>query len=83
MVRDAYRVLRSGGALLIADFGPPHTRWGRWVAPLLRRYERISDHLDGLLPAMFRQAGFESVQEVARFATVFGTLSILSGRKTA
>jgi hypothetical protein len=47
----------------------------------MRRYERISDHLDGVLPAMFRQAGFENVQEVARFATVFGTLSILSGRK--
>lgn len=80
-VCEAYRVLRRGGELHIADFGSPHTRWGRLVAPLMRRYERISDNLDGLLPAMFREAGFENVEEIARFATLFGTLSILYGRK--
>lgn len=82
-VREVYRVLRKGGELHIADFAPPHTRWGRWVAPLMRRFERISDNLDGCLPAAFREAGFENVVEVARFATVFGTLAILYGRKTA
>ncbi len=80
-VREAYRVLRGAGELHIADFGPPHTLWGRLVAPLVRRFERISDNLDGLLPAMFKEAGFENVEEVARFATIFGTLSILYGRK--
>jgi ubiquinone/menaquinone biosynthesis C-methylase UbiE len=80
-VQEAYRVLQRGGEVHIADFGPPHTRWGRWVAPVMRRFERMSDNLDGHLPAMFREAGFENVQEVARFATLFGTLSILYGRK--
>lgn len=80
-VQEAYRVLRRGGELGIADFGAPHTRWGRGVTPLMRRFERMSDNLDGLLPAMFREAGFENVEEVARFATLFGTLSILYGRK--
>jgi ubiquinone/menaquinone biosynthesis C-methylase UbiE len=80
-VREAYRVLQRGGELHIADFGPPHTRWGRWVAPVMRRFERMADNLDGLLPTMFREAGFDNVEEAARFATVFGTLAILYGRR--
>jgi ubiquinone/menaquinone biosynthesis C-methylase UbiE len=80
-VREAYRVLRSGGELHSGDFGPPHTRWGRLVAPLLRRFDRVADNLHGLLPALLREAGFEHVEEGARFATVFGTLSLVSGRK--
>jgi ubiquinone/menaquinone biosynthesis C-methylase UbiE len=80
-IGEAYRVLRTGGKLVIADFGPPHTRWGNFVAPLLRRYDRIADNLDGRLPAMFRLAGFGNIEEATRFATLFGTLSIISGRK--
>jgi ubiquinone/menaquinone biosynthesis C-methylase UbiE len=80
-IREAYRVLKSAGELHIADFGLPHTRWGRWVAHLVRRFEPIVDNLDGLLPVMLREAGFDSVEEVAQFATAFGTLSILSGQK--
>lgn len=82
-IREAHRVLRRGGELHFVDFGPPHTRWGRWVAPLMRRWEPMADNLDGCLPAMFREAGFENVIEVARFATVFGTLVTLYSRKAS
>ena len=81
-IHEAYRVLKSGGEFHIADFGQPHTLWGRMVAPLVRRFAPIADNLDGLLRPMLAEVGFENIEEVARYATLFGTLSILSGKKT-
>jgi ubiquinone/menaquinone biosynthesis C-methylase UbiE len=80
-MREAYRVLKDGGELYIGDFGSPHTWWGRLVAPVVRQFEPISDNLDGRLPVMIREAGFRNTAEVARYATLFGTISILSGQK--
>lgn len=80
-VREAYRVLQHGGELHIADFGPPHTWWGRFIVPRMRQFEPIQGNLDGILPVLFRDAGFASAGEAARYATLFGTISILSGQK--
>jgi ubiquinone/menaquinone biosynthesis C-methylase UbiE len=80
-IGEAYRVLRRGGELHITDFGQPHTEWGRMVSPLVRRFEPISDNLDGLLPNLFQDAGFVNIAESRRYATLFGTISILSGQK--
>lgn len=80
-IREAYRILRRGGELHITDFGQPHTRWGRMVAPLVRRFEPIADNLDGRLPVLFQDAGFVNIAETRRYATLFGTISILSGQK--
>jgi ubiquinone/menaquinone biosynthesis C-methylase UbiE len=74
-IRDSYRVLKGGGELHIADFSQPHTWWGRVVAPRMRRFEPIADNLDGLLPAIFRSAGFTT--QAMRFATIFGTLNLV------
>lgn len=80
-IGETYRVLRSGGEPHIADFSRPHTRWGRLIAPRMRRFEPIADNLDGLLPALFQKAGFVNIIESRRYSTVFGTISILSGQK--
>ena len=81
-IHEVYRVLKSGGELHIADFGPPRTWWERMVAPQVRRFKPISDNLDGLLPLLFREAGFENVMEAAHYVTLFGAISILSGQKS-
>jgi ubiquinone/menaquinone biosynthesis C-methylase UbiE len=80
-ILEAYRVLRNNGEIHIADFGQPHTRWGRLVAPVERRFEPISANLDGLLPVLFQDAGFANITETRHYATLFGTISILSGLK--
>lgn len=80
-IREAYRVLRHSGELHSGDFGQPHTLWGRMVAPHVRRFEPISDNLDGLLPVLFQDAGFDNITEARHYTTLFGTISILSGQK--
>jgi hypothetical protein len=64
MCTNTFVVLRRSGELHIADFGQPHTGWGRLVAPLIRRFEPISDNLDGLLPVLFQDAGFVNIADV-------------------
>jgi len=80
-LQEVVRVLRPGGGLYVVDFGKPHTSWGRLLAPVIGRLEQASDNVAGRLPEMFRQAGLVQVDESIRFATVFGTLSLLPGRK--
>jgi hypothetical protein len=47
----------------------------------MRRFAPIGDNLDGRVPVVFREAGFENVDEATRFAIIFGTISIVHGRK--
>jgi ubiquinone/menaquinone biosynthesis C-methylase UbiE len=79
---EVYRVLAKGGGLFIADFGPPHTPWGRLVARRMRRFEPIASNLDGCLPMMLREAGFRNVGDIGQVSTVLGTISFVGGRKT-
>jgi ubiquinone/menaquinone biosynthesis C-methylase UbiE len=78
---EAYRVLRQGGELHLADFGRPRTTWARWVSPLMARLEEVSDNHKGLLPSMMQQAGFKLVDEGHHFSTLFGTLTLYRGQK--
>ena len=80
-LREVFRVLRPGGGLHIADFGKPHNAYTRLISRLTRRLERAADNVKGMLPEMFRQAGFDRIEETARYATPFGTLSLYRARK--
>lgn len=82
-IDEVYRILRPGGNFLIVDFGPPLGVWARLVSPIMARLEEVSDNHKGLLLTMMRQAGFANGIALARFATLFGTLHLYTGRKLA
>ena len=83
-LREVFRILRPGAQLQVADWGKPQNVLMRVAALPLRAFdglETTSDNVKGLLPELFREAGFEGVCERARYMTLFGTLSLYEARK--
>jgi ubiquinone/menaquinone biosynthesis C-methylase UbiE len=83
-LREVFRVLRGGGELHVADFGKPQNMLMRvaslpWQA--FDSFKTTTDNVKGLLPELFRRAGFRAAQESARYMTLFGTLSLYQARK--
>jgi hypothetical protein len=46
----------------------------------VRRFGPIRGNLEGLLPRILRDFGFDNVAEGGRVTTLFGTLVVVSGR---
>lgn len=46
------------------------------VSWIVRWLEEAGDNMRGLLPDLVREAGFQAVEETARYSTAFGTLSL-------
>jgi ubiquinone/menaquinone biosynthesis C-methylase UbiE len=80
-LREVLRVLKPGGELHVADFGKPHNALMSASSLLIRHFEQVADHISGLLPSFFREAGFVQVEETIRFMTICGTLSLYRGWK--
>lgn len=54
-LRDASRLLRPAGRLVIADWGQPQgtlTQAGFFVLPLLDGFQNTADHAAGRLPSL-------------------------------
>ncbi len=80
-LKEIFRILRPGGEMHIADFGKPHNAFMYLISLFARHFEETSDNIKGLLPEMFRDAGFADVEETARYMTVNGTLSLYKAQK--
>jgi ubiquinone/menaquinone biosynthesis C-methylase UbiE len=76
---EMFRVLRPGGILLGLDFAEPHGPIGLALRPMTRRFERVAENVDGLLPVIFRDAGFCGFMELRRY--LWGSIALFRGTK--
>jgi ubiquinone/menaquinone biosynthesis C-methylase UbiE len=85
-LKEVYRVLAPGGELHVTDWGKagnPLMRLAFFLVQLLDGFKTTTDNVNGLLPDFFSKAGLQDVQETARYATAFGTMSLYKTRKLA
>lgn len=84
-LKEVFRVLKPGGELHVADWGKPQNTLMRvafLLVQMLDGFNTTADSVNGLLPELFSQAGFEDIQQTDRHMTLFGTLALYRARKT-
>lgn len=82
--REVIRVLRPGGRFLVADWGQADTplmRLAFFLVQFLDGVATTQKNVEGALPGLFLDAGFDGVKTVEVFHTLFGTLSLYQARK--
>lgn len=83
--QEIRRVLRPGAELHVADWSKasnPIMRLAFLGVQLLDGFETTADNVNGLLPSIASDAGFEDWRQTACYSTVFGTLAIFRASKS-
>lgn len=80
---EAWRVLRPGGWLHVADWGRPRglSRPGFLALRLLDGLEGTREHASGQLLSVIAAAGFDDASVWMRLSTAWGTLELFSARR--
>lgn len=82
--KEVLRVLKAGGEFCIADWGKPDTVTSRllfyWVQ-FLDGFETTTSNVKGLLPKFLSTSGFATVNELKKYKTIGGSISIYKARK--
>lgn len=76
---NAYRLLKPGGQLFIADYGVQSSFLMKMLFNQVRAldgYENTRANKDGMIPLLIAECGFERVEELAAIATPTGSISI-------
>lgn len=75
--KEALRILKPGGRLLVADWGEPSSRLMRFLFYLIQILDGFGNtraNVDGEVPKIVRRAGFTEAQKRGQFDTVLGTI---------
>lgn len=83
-VAEIARVLRPGGELHVADWGPPSDPLMQVAFGIIRLADGLEptrDNAAGRLPAIFDEAGLTRAAETDRLRTMFGVLSLFRAAK--
>lgn len=81
-LKEVYRVLKPGAELHIADWGKPQNALMRsafFLVQLLDGFATTTENVQGKLPFLLKQVGFQNVAEKKKINTVFGSLSFYCG----
>lgn len=83
-VQEVFRVLKPGGEFHVADWGRPQNALMRalfFVVRSLDGFDNTRDNVQGKLPDLFMNGGFEDIEVRDEIATVFGTMALYAMKK--
>lgn len=82
---EMLRVLKSGGKLILVDWGKPSNPVFRGLFKFIRildGHPNTYDHLNGNIPQLIGNAGFVNVEIKEKINTMLGTLDLITAQKT-